>query len=1003
MRRKRVWALLLLCTLPSPLWGAWSQAAAPAAMFPAPVPPASVEGSIAPEQASVPLEVREVFPGLPFDGRIPPNPTVAVGPNHVLLVHNGALRVQARTGEVLWEQELLSFFSPLAQSADFLTDPRAMFDAGRFWLVVAARRPSPLSSFFFLAVSRTADATGPWWLYALDVNSQGSSDFADLPSIGSDDRAIYLTANLFDLDTLDFRGALIRVLPKAAALQGAPVSWHDFRGLSAGGTAAFHLVAAQAWSPAPAGYIAATRFPAACELAVWRVITPETGDPLLTLRRIPVQPPCGPPPNAAQQGSSVRIETGGPRLNSAIWRDDSLWLAATAGFDWGSGLAATVRVWQVHTAGFPAVNLLQDFWHGAAGIHTFYPALAVDPAGNALLTYNSSGASAFVGLFAAGQLRQDARNALGAPIGIQAGLDSYVRLDSQGRNRWGDYNTAVVDPVDNSFWVFGEVADRDNQWQTVLARLAFAFPTPTATRTGTATGTPTASRTATPTPTRTRTPLPSVTPSSSGTPTRTATRTATPSPTWSATASPSATRSPSPTSTATFSVTPSPTRSATYSPTPTVTPTFTATPSRTPTATASASPSVTASPTASATPTPSRSPRPSATFSPSSTYTITRTPTVTRTPSRSPSPTATATRIPTRTHTPTREPTLTATPTWTVTPTRTHTPTRTATGPTPTPSPTPSASPSPSAPTRTPTGSPTSSPTPTPTLSPPPSSTPSFTASASPTLSPTLEPTATPSATPSLTATATASPSPSHSSTPSATPSASWTVPPSPSPSRTATASVSPSASATNTRTVTRTLSATVTATPSASQSAPPSATPSASATQTPTASPSRSLTASRTPTLTASPTATPSRTPSASPSVTASYTMTATATLSATPSASPSPTPSRTTTPSPTASHSASPTLTATLTPTASASPTPTASATPTKTPSPTSSPTPPSARADFDGDGVLSEADLRILLRQIFSPQALSRSADLNHDGHVSAADVTAFLLLWQEPPLP
>ncbi len=44
----------------------------------------------------------------------------------------------------------------------------------------------------------------------------------------------------------------------------------------------------------------------------------------------------------------------------------------------------------------------------------------------------------------------------------------------------------------------------------------------------------------------------------------------------------------------------------------------------------------------------------------------------------------------------------------------------------------------------------------------------------------------------------------------------------------------------------------------------------------------------------------------------------------------------------------------------------------------------------ADLDGNGQIDQGDLRLLIRQIFDPQALSRSADLNRDGTVSAADL-------------
>jgi hypothetical protein len=47
-----------------------------------------------------------------------------------------------------------------------------------------------------------------------------------------------------------------------------------------------------------------------------------------------------------------------------------------------------------------------------------------------------------------------------------------------------------------------------------------------------------------------------------------------------------------------------------------------------------------------------------------------------------------------------------------------------------------------------------------------------------------------------------------------------------------------------------------------------------------------------------------------------------------------------------------------------------------------------------------VVGEADLAVLLRQLFEPAALSRSADLNRDGRMSVADVPAFVRIAASP---
>lgn len=175
--------------------------------------------------------------------------------------------------------------------------------------------------------------------------------------------------------------------------------------------------------------------------------------------------------------------------------------------------------------------------------------------------------------------------------------------------------------------------------------------------------------------------VPTPTPTATATPTMTSTPS--PSPTWSPTLSPS----PTPSNTATPLPSPSPTQTptATFTPTASATPTFTYSPTPLPTDTATPTASIT--PTLVPTPSPSSSPSPS------------RTPTLlpTTTPSATPTPpfTATASASPTRSFSPTLTlpPTATSTASATVatatpSPTRTPTASPTVTGTRPTSTPT---------------------------------------------------------------------------------------------------------------------------------------------------------------------------------------------------------------------------------------------------------------------------------------------------------------------------
>jgi len=267
-----------------------------------------------------------------------------------------------------------------------------------------------------------------------------------------------------------FAGAKIRVVPKAPLLAGEPATFFDFPGLNVAGRPVAHILAAHQLDPSLAGFFMSVRLPDSCTLDVWRVVSPPSTLPLLTRTAIALAGDCNVPPNAAQPDTTRRIETGGARIINAVWRNNTLWGALAIGTNFGSAPVAAVRLFEVATNGFPAVQLRQDTIIGEDGVDTYYPAVAVDAGGNAAIVFNRSSPSEYIGLHVAHQ-------AVGAPRTdplptqlVKAGETSYVLLDSARRNRWGDYNTIAVDPQSNAFWLAGEyAASPADTWGTWIA------------------------------------------------------------------------------------------------------------------------------------------------------------------------------------------------------------------------------------------------------------------------------------------------------------------------------------------------------------------------------------------------------------------------------------------------------------------------------------------------------------------------------------------------------
>lgn len=119
----------------------------------------------------------------------------------------------------------------------FVTDPSCLYDAAtqRWFVVVLTLETVPTNGAFTtvnhldIAVSQTANPTGGWNIYRLDVTNDGSPGdsggpcpcLGDYPHIGADAYGFYITTNSFPWGPGDFDGAQIYALSKAQLAAGA--------------------------------------------------------------------------------------------------------------------------------------------------------------------------------------------------------------------------------------------------------------------------------------------------------------------------------------------------------------------------------------------------------------------------------------------------------------------------------------------------------------------------------------------------------------------------------------------------------------------------------------------------------------------------------------------------------------------------------------------------------------------------------------------------------------
>jgi hypothetical protein len=132
------------------------------------------------------------------EGLRPPDTHGAVGLTQFVEVTNSRISVFNKSDcSTAKSVTLASFFGYFTQT---LFDPRAVYDSTwNRWIVIAeAFEESPTVQRQFIAVSKTSDATGDYYIYDLNVKfSFNDNGFWDYPQLGIDQNSVLITANIF--------------------------------------------------------------------------------------------------------------------------------------------------------------------------------------------------------------------------------------------------------------------------------------------------------------------------------------------------------------------------------------------------------------------------------------------------------------------------------------------------------------------------------------------------------------------------------------------------------------------------------------------------------------------------------------------------------------------------------------------------------------------------------------------------------------------------------------
>jgi hypothetical protein len=423
------------------------------------------------------------FRGIGSTNWYPPDPILAVGPEHIIAMVNTSWAIFDKAGNKLFQSTFSNWWSDVSPPGTPF-DPVCIYDihADRWVLLAVARKTSTNESSYLISVSDDSNPLGSWWNWNLDATLNGSTsttNWADYPKMGYDSLdasggAIYVTSNQYGFSGA-FKHAKLRILKKSELYwtgSGGSLTWTDFwNWQNANGSPVFTWMPVHTLTSTDEEFLVNTESPSlGSTLSLWAVTDPAGASPALTRLATVNIGTYSAPPDAVQPSPGLPLDTIDSRLmQPAVYRSGYIYGSFPEAHNWGSGTVSALRLLKISTGSASAVL---NTTYGFDGFYYFFPSIYVDESDNIALVFNRTSPTEFAGIHYTGRLATDT-TIQGSAL-LKAGQSSYQRVDSIGRNRWGDYNGIGLDPADNkTFWMISEYAKGFTEWDTWIGGVTF--------------------------------------------------------------------------------------------------------------------------------------------------------------------------------------------------------------------------------------------------------------------------------------------------------------------------------------------------------------------------------------------------------------------------------------------------------------------------------------------------------------------------------------------------
>jgi hypothetical protein len=420
------------------------------------------------------------FVGLSMTNSIPPDPHIAVGPNHILATVNSRFAIWDKQGNLLSDIDADTWYASVLTNPGAF-DPQIIYDHfdNRWFMLWDSQVDNPPRAHFLISISDDDDPTGIWYNYALPANVMGSDtvdSWGDYPQIGFDDQAIYINSRQFEFGggkTYD----RIRILDKSEyyAATGGPVAWKDIYDISYPGSAVrpdvIHPVIM--YSTASEYYFVHAFRGTGNFISLYRLTNPLT-TPVLAGVNIPVTSYFQAPDANQLGGGTPLIASNESHIKTApVYRDGFIWYTHSVRHP-TSTTSTSLRYGKINVG---TNSVVEEATFGSINHWYLFPHLAIDKDQNIAINYTRTSLTEYAGAFYTTRLASDPPGLSGSKL-LKEGAGNYVVTFGGTRNRWGDYQGIYLDPVtEYNIWMFTEYASDNNTWGTWVGEIRLVpFP-----------------------------------------------------------------------------------------------------------------------------------------------------------------------------------------------------------------------------------------------------------------------------------------------------------------------------------------------------------------------------------------------------------------------------------------------------------------------------------------------------------------------------------------------